>query len=71
MIAENIIQSIDPIPSTSQTLPLLPVTIKKIARKPRKKLPSFLLSVTPVKEALEQKKKDRRRERVKKAEKID
>lgn len=57
MIAENIIQSIDPIPSTSQTLPPLPVTIKKITRKPRKKLPSFLLSGTPVKEALEQKKK--------------
>lgn len=40
-------------PSTSSALPPLSVASKNTARKPRKKLPSFLLSGTPVKEALE------------------
>lgn len=43
--------------STSSALPPVPVASKKTARKPRKKLPSFFLSGTPVKEALKQKKK--------------
>lgn len=43
---------------TLSTLPPLPVASKKTARKQRKKLPSFLLLESPVKEALEQIKKD-------------
>jgi len=57
-------------PSTSSALPTLPVASKKTARKPRKKLPSFLLSGTPVKEALEQKRKEQEEKELKRQKRL-
>lgn len=50
----------DQTPLTSLTLLPLPVANKKIARKPRKILLSFIFSESPVKKALEQKKKGKK-----------
>ncbi|XP_003240827.1 uncharacterized protein LOC100571979 [Acyrthosiphon pisum] len=57
-------------PSTSSALSPLPVASKKTARKPRKKLPSFLLSGTPVKEALEQKRKEQEEKELKRQKRL-
>jgi len=57
--------------STSLVLPPLPVVAsKKTARKPRKKLPSFHLSGTPVKEALEQKRKEQEEKKLKRQKRL-
>lgn len=60
--------TVPPQPSTSSTLPpqlptcsalpSLPMASKKTTRKPRKKLPSYHISGSPVKQALEEKKKE-------------
>jgi len=51
-------------------LPPLPVASKKTARKPRKKLPSFFLSGTPVKEALKQKRKEQEEKELKRQKRL-
>lgn len=45
--------------NTQNKLPELPTATRKITRKPRTKLPSMVLTCTPVKNFLEQKLKDK------------
>jgi hypothetical protein len=66
----TISSTLSPQPSTSAAFPQLPMASKKKTRKPRKKLPSYHISGSAVKQALETKKKEKQLMELKKQDRL-